>query len=200
MISMFVYMAHSPAWPVEAFRALIERILDETDLPQAGLAALVPMDPSQLSRWKSGSSRPKFESLVALGETLKAKYPHVGVGPNELLESAGYAPPEATARVAQAHLHAPGGSVVISSGGSSRSIPIAANEPEPDPRELFDPELDEYEAMIWAMRSRPWPARVAAIEAMRAGIAVERKARAAKRRQGQHPGSSPDIGQASSGG
>lgn len=104
---MFVYMAQPASWPVQRFRATLDRILDETGLPQAGLAALVPMDQSQLSRWKSGSSRPKFESLVVLGEALRAKYPSLDIGPNELLESAGYAPPEPVGRISQVHLAAP---------------------------------------------------------------------------------------------
>lgn len=68
------------------------------------------------------------------------------------------------------------GSVVISAGGSSTAIAVhQADEPEPDPDELFDPPLDEYEEMIWAMRRRPWPAREAAIKAMRAGIEEARR-------------------------
>jgi transcriptional regulator with XRE-family HTH domain len=106
-IFMVMYMAHSPAWPVDRFRATLDRILDETGLSQAGLSALVPMDQSQLSRWKSGSSRPKFESLTVLGEALRAKYPSLGIGPNDLLESAGYAPPESVTRVGQVALHTP---------------------------------------------------------------------------------------------
>jgi transcriptional regulator with XRE-family HTH domain len=106
-ILMVMYMAHSPAWPVDRFRATLDRILDETGLSQAGLSALVPMDQSQLSRWKSGSSRPKFESLKILGEALRAKYPSLDIGPNDLLESAGYAPPEPVIRVGQVELHAP---------------------------------------------------------------------------------------------
>lgn len=98
---MVVYMSQTAAWPVERFRATLDRILDSTGLSQVGLAALVPMDQSQLSRWKSGSSRPKFESLKALGEALRRKYPSLAIGPNELLESAGYAPPEPVMRVSQ---------------------------------------------------------------------------------------------------
>jgi transcriptional regulator with XRE-family HTH domain len=101
MIFMVVYMSQTAAWPVARFRATLDRILDETDLNQSSLAALVPMDPSQLSRWKSGSSRPKFESLKALGEALRRKYPSLAIGPTELLESAGYAPPEPVFQVSQ---------------------------------------------------------------------------------------------------
>lgn len=105
---MFVYMAQPATWPVQRFRATLEHILDKTGLSQAGLAALVPMDQSQLSRWKSGVSRPKFESLTALGEALRARYPSLDVGPNELLESAGYAPPEPVVHVSQVALRVPG--------------------------------------------------------------------------------------------
>lgn len=84
---MVMCMVKSPNWPADRFRDLMERILSETGLPQAQLAALVPMDQSQLSRWKSGSSKPKFESLQALGEALQAQYPELGIGPDDLTAS-----------------------------------------------------------------------------------------------------------------
>src|SRR3954466_15825783 len=104
---MFVYMAQPASWQVQRFRATLDRILDKTKPPQAGLAALVPMDQSQLSRWKSGSSRPKFESLTVLGNALRTRYPTLGIGANELLESAGYAPPEPVARLSQVSFTVP---------------------------------------------------------------------------------------------
>jgi transcriptional regulator with XRE-family HTH domain len=106
-IFMVMYMAEPASWPVQRFRATLERILDETGLPQAGLAALVPIDQSQLSRWKSGTSRPKFDSLKELGEALRARYPSLQIGPNELLESAGYAPPEPVAHISQVEIQTP---------------------------------------------------------------------------------------------
>ncbi|MFB4280785.1 helix-turn-helix domain-containing protein [Nonomuraea sp. MTCD27] len=80
-------MVKSPSWPVDRFRELIDQILRDTGLPQVQLAALVPMDQSQLSRWKSGSSKPKPESLQALGEALVERYPHLGIGPDELIDT-----------------------------------------------------------------------------------------------------------------
>lgn len=82
---MLLYMVKTPSWPVDRFRELIDQILRETGLPQVQLAALVPMDQSQLSRWKSGSSKPKHESLQSLGEALAKQYPDLGVGPEELI-------------------------------------------------------------------------------------------------------------------
>src|SRR4051794_7231788 len=83
-------MVKTPSWPADRFGALLSRILSEAALSQAQLAALVPMDQGQLSRWKSGKSRPQFDSLTALGAALQAKYPALGVGPDELLAAAGY--------------------------------------------------------------------------------------------------------------
>ncbi|MFI7691711.1 helix-turn-helix domain-containing protein [Nonomuraea sp. NPDC049655] len=80
-------MVKTPSWPVDRFRELIDHVLRETGLPQVQLAALVPMDQSQLSRWKSGSSKPKYESLQSLGEALVERYPHLGIGPEEMIAS-----------------------------------------------------------------------------------------------------------------
>ncbi|MFD9949989.1 helix-turn-helix domain-containing protein [Nonomuraea sp. NPDC059023] len=63
---------------------MIDRILNETSMSQAQLASLVPMDQSQLSRWRTGSSKPKHESLVAMGKALRKRYPAIGVGPEEM--------------------------------------------------------------------------------------------------------------------
>lgn len=78
-------MVKSPSWPVDRFRELIDHILRETGLPQVQLAALVPMDQSQISRWKAGTSKPKPESLYALGSALADRFPEVGIGPSELV-------------------------------------------------------------------------------------------------------------------
>lgn len=80
-----LYMVKSPSWPVDRFRELIDHILRETGLPQVQLAALVPMDQSQISRWKAGTSKPKPESLYALGSALADRFPHVGIGPSDLI-------------------------------------------------------------------------------------------------------------------
>ena len=83
-------MVKTQGWPVDQFRALLDHILDETGLTQAGLAALIPMDQSQLSRWKTGRSRPRFESLASLGLSIRSRYPALNVGPDELVQAAGY--------------------------------------------------------------------------------------------------------------
>jgi transcriptional regulator with XRE-family HTH domain len=87
---MVMYMVKTPSWPVDLLRALLDRILDETGMSQSQLAALVPMDQSQLSRWKSGGSRPRFESLEALGRALRENYSHLNIGPDELVVAGGY--------------------------------------------------------------------------------------------------------------
>ncbi|MFI7628457.1 helix-turn-helix domain-containing protein [Microbispora rosea] len=86
-------MVKTPNWPVDQFAALIDRILDVTGLNKAQLASLAGMNPSQLSRWMSGASRPRFESVAALGEALQSRHPEAGVGPRELIEAAGYKAP-----------------------------------------------------------------------------------------------------------
>jgi hypothetical protein len=169
---MVLYMAQTATWPVDRFRAALDRILGETGLPQAGLAALVPMDQSQLSRWKSGSSRPKFDSLVDLGEALRAKYPSLSVGPNELLEAAGYAPPEPVARVSQVEMHVPEPDGVTISGGKSAPVTVIAggNDPDPLPEDTIIGELrDQQEDIIWAFNVDV-EARVAAILGYRRGL------------------------------
>ncbi len=83
-------MVKTPNWPVDQFAALIDRILGATGLNKAQLASIAGMNPSQLSRWIGGSTRPRFESLVTLGEALKARHPQAGVGPQDLVRAAGY--------------------------------------------------------------------------------------------------------------
>lgn len=79
-----------PEWPVDRFREMLDRILKQTGLTQGDLAALVPMDQSQLSRWKSGSSRPKYDNLSAFADAVEASHPSIGVSKQEILASAGY--------------------------------------------------------------------------------------------------------------
>lgn len=77
-------MVKTPAWPVEALRKLIDRVLKETGLVQSQLADLVPVDQSALSKWRSGSSKPKYESLIAMGAALRERYPQLGLGPDDV--------------------------------------------------------------------------------------------------------------------
>lgn len=79
-----------PAWPVAHLRDLIDRVLEETGASQAALAALVPMDASQMSRWRSGKSRPSFSSLESFADAVKASYPHITVTKREILSGGGY--------------------------------------------------------------------------------------------------------------
>lgn len=70
---------------------LIDHVLSETGLTKAKLAGLIGINPSQLSRWTTGSVRPRYESVAELGEALRFRYPDLGIGPGELLAAAGYA-------------------------------------------------------------------------------------------------------------
>lgn len=120
---MLLYMVKTPSWPVDRFRDLIDHILRETGLPQVQLAALVPMDQSQLSRWKSGSSKPKYESLQSLGEALAERFPDLGIGPEELIASV--YPREATMDAALPSLTASIEGVIV---GKPRRMPALPPE------------------------------------------------------------------------
>ena len=82
-------MAH-PAWPVELLRGVLDRVIAETGESQAALAALIQMDPSQISRWRSGKSRPSFDSLERFADAVKAAHPYLTVTKRELLSGGGY--------------------------------------------------------------------------------------------------------------
>lgn len=81
------------SWPVERFTALLERVLREAGLTQRDLAALIPIDSSQITRWKRGDARPGFDALRTLGEAIRADYPDLDVGPGDFLAAAGYDAP-----------------------------------------------------------------------------------------------------------
>ncbi|MET9339208.1 helix-turn-helix transcriptional regulator [Nonomuraea sp. NPDC003804] len=80
-------MVKTPDWPADRFKALIDRILDETGLNKAQLAGLVGINPSQISRWTNGSARPRFDTIKDLGEALRLRYPNLSVAPDELIAS-----------------------------------------------------------------------------------------------------------------
>lgn len=83
-------MVKTPTWPADRFKAFIDRILDETGLNKAQLAALVGINPSQISRWTNGSTRPRFDTLAALGQALQERFPRLDAGPLAILAAAGY--------------------------------------------------------------------------------------------------------------
>ncbi|MGW4406583.1 helix-turn-helix domain-containing protein [Nonomuraea sp. NPDC004702] len=106
-------MVKTPDWPADRFKALIDRILDETGLNKAQLAALVGINPSQVSRWYSGATRPRFETLTGLGAALRDRHPQLRLGPADLTAAAGYstedaipfpAPPQVEAPALPSHL------------------------------------------------------------------------------------------------
>lgn len=88
-------MVKTPKWPADRFEALLDRILDETGQNKAQLAGLLGINPSQIGRWMSGSTRPRVETLQALGAALAARFPELGVGFKELATAAGYLDEEA---------------------------------------------------------------------------------------------------------
>lgn len=88
--SIVMHMVKTPDWPADRFKALIDRVLDETGLNKAQLAALLGINPSQVSRWTSGSTRPRFDNLVALGTALNARFPALDVSVLDVLAAAGY--------------------------------------------------------------------------------------------------------------
>ncbi|MEU4549552.1 helix-turn-helix domain-containing protein [Nonomuraea dietziae] len=63
------------SWPATRLKDLIDHVLRETGLSQAQLAALAPMDQSALSKWRTGSTKPKYESLQAMGRALQERFP-----------------------------------------------------------------------------------------------------------------------------
>ncbi|WP_338070996.1 helix-turn-helix transcriptional regulator [Actinomadura bangladeshensis] len=77
-------------WSPATFKALLERILAQTGMTQAELAALIPMHPSQITRWKTGRARPEYDRLKTLGAALRERHPGLRIGEAELLAAAGY--------------------------------------------------------------------------------------------------------------
>lgn len=91
-----MHMVKTPDWPADRFKALLDRILDETGLNKAQLAALVGINPSQVSRWYNGSTRPRFDTLTGLGAALRERHPQLHIGPAELTVAAGYSTDDAS--------------------------------------------------------------------------------------------------------
>ncbi|WP_433330112.1 helix-turn-helix domain-containing protein [Spirillospora sp. CA-294931] len=102
-------------WPSATFAELLERILEETGMSQVDLAGMIPIDPSQITRWKSGSARPGFDKIQALGAGIRERYPGLRLGEPELLAAAGYTPlrpepaPELPDRFSETEISYPSG-------------------------------------------------------------------------------------------
>lgn len=115
---MVTSMVKTPDWPADRLKALIDRIQDETGLNKAQLAGMAGINPSQLSRWTSGATRPQHKSMVDLGEALKARFPGLGVDGRALAAAAGYdfesptASPGAVEQTSQEEADAIGASVI----------------------------------------------------------------------------------------
>lgn len=115
---MVTTMVKTPDWPADRLKALIDRIQDETGLNKAQLAGMAGINPSQLSRWTSGATRPQHKSMVDLGEALKARFPGLGVDGRALAAAAGYdfespaAPPDMPEQTSREEANAIGVSVI----------------------------------------------------------------------------------------
>lgn len=165
------------SWPVEEFRELLDRILSKTGLSQGALAALVPMDQSQLSRWKSGGSRPKYDTLATFADAIERAHPDIGISKQEILSAGGYGD---TFRASESDdLDRPdstGERLKVIDGGRKDPAKydevaffadIAAGESPPFPPFGLRPG-DESEETIWALKELPPEVRWAAIRGKRA--------------------------------
>ncbi|TYK45229.1 helix-turn-helix domain-containing protein [Actinomadura decatromicini] len=108
-------------WPVERFIDTLDRVIKETGLSQVELAALVPMDQSQFSRWKSGGSRPRYESLLAFARAIEEHHPNLSIKREEILAAGGYA--DATRMIA------PNGNTAAHSVHIPGDVHLSALEP-----------------------------------------------------------------------
>jgi hypothetical protein len=81
-------------WDRETFRRVLEDIQDRTHLTEAELAALAGRSRSQVNRWTRAENQPAYDPLRRLVDGLQRFAPEVRKLGIELLEAAGYAPPE----------------------------------------------------------------------------------------------------------
>jgi transcriptional regulator with XRE-family HTH domain len=80
------------AWDGAAFGRLIDEIRTRTGLSQAAMARLADMDPTRITRWRSGDVRPDYDSVVRLATGITTAFPAtVDVVPG-LFAAAGYPP------------------------------------------------------------------------------------------------------------
>lgn len=158
--SMLLYMVKTRSWPAERFRALLDDVMRRTQLSQAQLAAYVPIDQSQFSRWKAGGSRPSYERLAALGRALQREHPELGIGPEEVLAAAGYST-DAQEELVAAETRA--------------AAPTPQLDPAPTARQQTVDEMRKEMAMLMAQMSPKERANLdAAIEAEEAELEILR--------------------------
>lgn len=94
-------------WDRETFRRVLEDIQDRTHLTEAELAALAGRSRSQVNRWTRAENQPAYDPLRRLVDGLEKFGPGVRKLGIQLLEAAGYAPPEPVARVGAVALDVP---------------------------------------------------------------------------------------------
>lgn len=94
-------------WDRETFRKVLDQIQDRTQLTEAELAALAGRSRSQVNRWTRAENQPTYEPLRRLVDGLQRYGPEIRKLGTELLEAAGYAPPEPVAQVGQVEFTTP---------------------------------------------------------------------------------------------
>lgn len=164
-----MHMVKTPDWPADRFKALIDRTLDETGLNKAQLAALLGINPSQVSRWTNGSTRPRFDNLVALGTALNARFPALDVSVTDVLAAAGYSTGEPTTEEAAAA--------------------VAYERPEPDfsalPSDLADiKDPTPYEAALMAAIAAKHQEMTNQLDELRAEVAELKRDKERRDRKG----------------
>jgi transcriptional regulator with XRE-family HTH domain len=91
-------------WDRETFRTVLAAIRDRTHLTELELANLAGRSRSQVNRWTRAENQPDYEPVRRLVDGLEQYGPQVRQLGVQLLEAAGYSPPEPTAHVSQANL------------------------------------------------------------------------------------------------
>lgn len=94
-------------WDRETFRTVLATIRDRTNLTEAGLAELAGRSRSQVNRWTRAENQPDYEPVRRLVDGLErygTEARKLGV---QLLEAAGYAPPQPAGRISQVTFETP---------------------------------------------------------------------------------------------
>lgn len=90
------YVAHvrTSSWDRDRFRDLLEEIQGRASLSDPQLAALAGRSRSQVNRWTRAEHQPTYEPLRKLVDGLERHGPEIQALGFQLLEAAGYAPPD----------------------------------------------------------------------------------------------------------
>lgn len=95
-------------WDSARFSEALARVRSKTGLSQKALADLGHVNPSLLSRWLSGASRPSFGNLETFIGSLRRERPDLDDLMPELIAAAGYGslgevPPDERPELVRAH-------------------------------------------------------------------------------------------------